>query len=95
MIIRLVKFETELSEEEVLKVADERIDPFRSLPGLVQKYYVKPSEPNQYGGVYIWKSREVLAAYRESDLASSIAAAYKVKGVPVIETMDVFFPLRD
>ena len=95
MIIQLVKFETTLSESEVLDTANERADQFRALPGLVQKYYVKLSEPNQYGGVYLWDSRESLAAYRESDLAASIPTAYKVKGSPTVEILDVLFQLRE
>ena len=94
MIIQLVKFESELSEDEVWAVANERVDQFRSLPGLVQKYYVKLDEPDHYGGVYVWDSMESLAAYRGSDLAASIAKAYKVKGAPEIEVLDVVFPLR-
>lgn len=95
MIIQIVKFESELSEEEVVAVAKERIDRFRALPGLIQKFYVKLAEPNHYGGVYVWDSMESLSAYRESDLAASIPAAYKVKGTPSVEVLDALFPLRE
>jgi heme-degrading monooxygenase HmoA len=94
MIIQIVKFETSLSEDEVIAVANERLDRFQALPGLVQKYYIKLEQPNHYGGVYIWDSIESLSAYRKSDLASSIPEAYKVKGTPDIEIVDVLFPLR-
>jgi heme-degrading monooxygenase HmoA len=94
MILQIVRFETELSETEVRAVAEERIDRFRALPGLLQKYYVKLDGPNRYGGVYVWDSKESLAAYRASDLAASIAAAYRVKGRPTIETLDGLFTLR-
>jgi len=94
MIILTVKFETDLSEDEVLAVAKERADQFRSLPGLIQKYYVKLDQPNQYGGVYIWDSVESLNSYRESDLASSIPAAYRVIGTPQVEILDTLFQLR-
>jgi len=95
MIIQIVKFETTLTEEEVVAVANERIERFRALPGLIQKYYIKLAEPNHYGGVYIWDSREAMATYRQSDLASSIAAAYKVKGAPTMEILETLFPLRN
>jgi heme-degrading monooxygenase HmoA len=94
MIIQIVKFETSLSEDEVIAIANERLDRFQALPGLVQKYYIKLEQPNHYGGVYIWDSIESLSAYRKSDLASSIPEAYKVKGTPDIEIVDVLFPLR-
>ena len=95
MIIQVIKFESALSENEVLAVAKERVDQFRALPGLLQKYYVKVGQPNHYGGVYIWDSMESLNAFRESDLAASIPAAYKVMGPPSIEILDTLFQLRE
>lgn len=94
MIVHMVKFETSLSEAEVRATAQERADQFRALPGLLQKYYVKHSEPNHYGGVYIWDSMESFKAYRESNLAATIAEAYKVIGAPKIEILDTLFQLR-
>lgn len=35
MVIQIVKFESALSEEEVLATANARADQFRALPGLV------------------------------------------------------------
>lgn len=95
MVIQIVRFESELSEEAVLAVAQDRSESFRALPGLIQKYYVKLGAPNCYGGVYVWDSMESLLAYRESDLASSIPAAYKVKGTPKVEILDSLFQLRE
>ncbi len=95
MIVQIVKFESGLSEDEALQVAEERVPRFRALPGLIQKYYVKLDQPNHYGGIYIWDSAESLAAYRASDLAASIPAAYKVVGAPTVDVHDALFSLRD
>lgn len=95
MIIQIVKLKTSLSEDEVMTIAQERAPQFRELPGLLQKYYVKLGQPNQYGGVYIWDSRESLMAYRESELAATIASAYKGTEPPQIEVHDIMFQLRD
>ena len=95
MIILTVKFETALSEDEVLQIAKERAEQFRSLPGLIQKYYVKLNSPNHYGGVYIWDTLESMQAYRESDLAASIPNAYKIVGKPTVEILDTLFQLRE
>ena len=95
MIVQIIRFESSLTEEEVVAVAEERLEQFRAQPGLLQKYYVKLQEPNCYGGVYTWDSMESLASYRESDLAKSIPAAYKVKGAPTVEIIDAFMQLRD
>lgn len=90
MIIQMIKFRSALSEEEVLAVAEARIPQFRDIPGLLQKYYVKSDQPDQYAGIYLWDSMEPAAAYRQSDLAASIPAAYKILGQPVIEVYEVF-----
>ena len=95
MIIQTIKFESALSEDEVLLTAKERADQFRAIPGLLQKYYVKLSQPNQYGGVYLLDSMDSLSSYRESDLAASIPAAYKVMGPPTIDILDTLFQLRE
>jgi len=95
VIIQIVKFESELPEEEVVATAMDRIDEFRALPGLLQKYYVKLDQPNRYGGVYIWDSMESLSAYRESDLAAGIPSAYKVKGQPTVEILNTLMQLRE
>lgn len=94
MVIQIIKFESALPKDEILSIAKERADQFRAIPGLLQKYYVEVGPPNQYGGVYVWDSMESLSAYRESDLAASIPAAYKVIGAPSIEILDTLFTLR-
>lgn len=95
MVIQIIKFETLLSEAEVLEVAKSRLEQFKSIPGLLQKYYVKLQEPNKYGGIYVWDSMESLKSYRESELASSIPEAYRITGNPSIEILDTLFQLRD
>ena len=95
MIVQIIRFESALQEDGVITTAEMRIQEFRALPGLIQKYYVKLEGPNQYGGIYVWDSMKSLSAYRESELAATIPSAYKVKGTPTIETMDVLFRLRD
>ncbi len=95
MITQIVKLKSSLSEEEVMAVAEERAPQFRAIPGLMQKYYVKLDQPNQYGGIYIWDSRESLMAFRETELAATIPLAYKVTEPPQIEILDILFQLRD
>lgn len=95
MIIQFVKFETTMTEGELMATAKKRLPEFQKLPGLLQKYYVKGEKPNQYGGVYVWDSIESLKAYRNSDLARTIPQAYKVVGEPSIEILDSVFQLRE
>ena len=95
MIIQIVKFESELSHHELLTVAESRIEQFRAMPGLIQKYYTKLDQSGYYAGVYVWDSIESMQAFRETDIAKSIPTVYKVKGQPSIEVMNCLFPLRD
>ena len=95
MIIQFIKFESALTEEEVLTTAKERADQFRLIPGLVQKYYVKREGPGEYGGVYIWDSLESLEKFKKSELAATIPKAYKVVETPSVEIIDIMFELRE
>lgn len=94
MIIQIVKLKSNLDEGTLLERAREREPQFRAIPGLLQKYYVKMNAPNTYGGIYIWDSRESLMAFRASELAASIPAAYEVIEAPDIQLLDVMFKLR-
>lgn len=93
-MVLFVKFKSELEEDEVLRVADERIDDFRAMERLCQKYYFKDPQTGEYGGIYIWESADDLAQYRESEISKSIASAYKVIGTPHIEVLEIIETLR-
>ena len=95
MIIQIIKLKSNLPEEELLKRAREREPQFKAISGLIQKYYVKLSEPGQYGGIYVWENQESMNAYRGSELASSIPQAYEITEAPNIEILDVLFKLRE
>ena len=93
--MQIVHLRSPLSEDELLEKAHERAPQFRALPGLRQKYYLNRPGEGEYAGVYVWDSMASLQAFRESDLAKSIAAAYQVTEPPVIEISQVMFPLRE
>jgi len=90
-----VRLRTSLSREELERVMHERAPEFRALDGLEQKYYLHDPATGEYGGFYVWRSIEDVAAYRESDLAASIAAAYQTTGPPEVTVFEIVMPLRD
>jgi heme-degrading monooxygenase HmoA len=94
-VVLLVRFKTSLSLEEIAKVAEERAPEFKALEGLQQKYYLQDVASGEYAGLYLWKSPEALAEYRDSELRASIAAAYQVQGEPQVEVYKVVKTLRD
>jgi len=95
MIMQIVKLKSSLPDEELLRIAHERAPQFRAIPGLVQKYYVRGEGEGAFAGVYLWDSKQSLAAFRASDLAKSIPEAYQLAEPPVIEVGEVVFPLRE
>ena len=95
MLIQIVRFETELNETAFLEVARDRGPAFREVPGLLQKYFVKFDTPGQYGGVYLWETRDAMQSYRASALAQTVGEAYRVIGETEVESAEVLIPLWD
>ena len=95
MYVQIIKLKSNLPEKELLKRAKERKPQFEATEGLLQKYYVRRNEPGEYAGIYIWESKEAMVAYKSSELAAGIPAAYEISEPPSIEIMDLMFQLRD
>lgn len=94
-LVLLVKFKSPLSLDEVTKVVDSRINEFKSLKGLQQKYYLQEPATNEYAGLYLWESKENFLAFRDSELRATIAKAYQTEGEPRIEVFSIFKSLRE
>ena len=94
MVIHFVRFNTRLAHEEVLRIMKERAPRFREVPGLVQKYYGYEPESGAFCGCYIFDSEESRQAFRQSELARTIPAAYQAEEVRV-EAYEVLFPLYE
>jgi heme-degrading monooxygenase HmoA len=89
VIVSVVRFESKLSAEEVQAMYEERADRYRSVPGLVEKLYLRFRDTHEFGAVYVWESEEDLSRFRDSELARSIPTAYQVLGAPSVEIADV------
>lgn len=93
--VLLVRFKSALSLDEVIEVVNRRIDDFRALGGLTQKYYLHDTASGEYAGLYLWDSADALDEFRDSELRASIADAYQTIGPPRVELYKVFETLRD
>jgi hypothetical protein len=71
----------------------ERRPRFQEVPGLVQKVYGRDPATGDVCGVYFFESGEALSAFRETELARSIPAAYEATQVRR-EAYDVLYSLR-
>jgi heme-degrading monooxygenase HmoA len=94
MVIRLVRFKSALSHEDVLELYAERAPRYRKLSGLLQKYYVRDRKTGEHGAVYLWDSMESMKEFEDSELSRTIAEAYKIVGEPRIEILDLVYILR-
>jgi hypothetical protein len=56
----------------------ERRPRFLEVPGLLQKVYGQDEETGAVCGIYFFESEAALGAFRESELARTIASAYEV-----------------
>lgn len=94
-VVMIVRFKSALSHEEATKIALDRLEAFRALEGLQQKYYLHDPATGEYAGLYLWRSPEDLDAFRQSELRASIGRAYQVIGEPRVEVYQMMMPLRD
>jgi heme-degrading monooxygenase HmoA len=95
MEIFLILFKSGLSEEEVLRNFRERAHKYREVRGLLQKYYLHDESSGEWGGIYIFDSKENLEAFGNSDLAKSIGTAQKVLEPPKKQVFEVNLVLNE
>lgn len=94
-LVLQVKFKSALPIDELMEIARARMDDFRALKGLKQKYYLQDPVSGEICGLYLWESAEDLDAYRQSELRATIAAAYQAESEPQVQVFRVLEPLRD
>ena len=95
MIVQLVRYGSRLTHDEVMERFEGRSDRYREVPGLLQKYYVRYSQTDEYGGVYVWESEEALQKWRDTNLAGTLAETYQVTHGPTSEVAEVMLLLHD
>jgi len=75
-VVLLVRIDSSLGPEDLARRVAERRSQFETVPGLIQKLYIKDEATGDVGGLYFFQSREHLAAFRDSELARSIPVSY-------------------
>jgi len=90
--ILYVRARSGMDPEELERRLLERKPRFREVPGLVQKIYGRDPETGSVCGIYFFDSAEALAAFRESELAQTIASAYEAEEIR-IEACEMLYPL--
>lgn len=95
MIIQTIRFKSTLEKIAVVRAAIRREQEMLLVPGLIQKYYIKPEDNGQYSGIFIWDSSDSMNGYWKSELADRFNKDYGVEGEPVIFSEDILFQLRN
>ena len=76
--VLLVKFNSTLEAEKLLKATRDDLEKFRNIPGLIQKYFIAEEQTGALSGIYIFETKNARSSYWKSDLAKSIPARYGV-----------------
>lgn len=92
-VVLFVRVKSDLEFGELERRVLERKPSFLEVPGLVQKIYGRDPSTGDVCGIYFFEDREALEAFRETDLAKTIADAYEAVDVRR-EVFDVLYPLR-
>ena len=91
MHIQIINFGLkDISEEQYSRQVESVAPVFADLPGLVSKTWLANEETNTYGGVYVWRKREAMEAYKETEIYKGMLADphfedFKVKDFAVLE----------
>jgi len=91
-VILFVRIKSDVDPKELERRAIERSPRFREVPGLIQKVYGRDPSTGDLCGIYFFENREALAAFRDTELAKTIPAAYEATDVRR-EMYELMFPL--
>ncbi|MEJ2540940.1 MAG: YdhR family protein [Gemmatimonadota bacterium] len=92
-VVLFVRVASGLDAEELERRVLERRPRFLEVEGLVQKIYGRDPETGDVCGIYFFEDEAALAAFRDSELARTIADAYEATEVRR-EAYEVLYPLR-
>jgi hypothetical protein len=73
-----VRFISNYSLEELNEICLADLENLRSVPGLVQKYYVAEEYSGAISSIYMFESKSTRAAFSVSDLAREIPLRYRM-----------------
>ena len=91
-----VKFNSTLTDLELMKVCEDDLEIFRNVPGLLQKYYIVEDLTGAISGIYIFEDKTARAAFWASELARNIPARYGVIANTLrVEQYDMALVLND
>jgi hypothetical protein len=91
--VLFVRISSDLEPGELARRLLERKPRFLEVPGLLQKLYGRDPVSGDLCGIYFFESGAALDAFRESELAKTIPAAYEATDLRRA-AYEVVYPLR-
>lgn len=85
MHVRIVTFALTVSHDDYVALAEQVAPAFAAWPGLQAKYWIADRDANEYGGVYVFDSKQAADASRETDLFQALAANPAFTDLRVVE----------
>jgi hypothetical protein len=73
-----VRFNSNYSLEELNEIYLADLDTFRSVPGLVQKYFITEEYSDAISSIYLFESKTTRSAFSASDHARELPSRYKM-----------------
>jgi hypothetical protein len=75
MHAQIVQFTlTDMTDEGYREACRQLAPAFAGLPGLLAKLWLADPAANAYGGVYLWRDRESMRGYLDSELFRTVSA---------------------
>jgi len=62
-----------IAEADYAGLCDELAASYAAVPGLVRKTWLADSENGVYGGVYVWRDRQAMEDFAQTELYTSVA----------------------
>jgi hypothetical protein len=91
-----VKFTTSLRLDELNELCQADLDYFRSVRGLIQKYYIVDAQTRTVNCIYLFDTKTARASYWASKLARSMPRRYGlIPGTLRVEHFDVMIILNE
>jgi hypothetical protein len=73
-----VKFNSRFDQKKLIEVCLEDLETFRSVPGLLQKYYIAEEATGALSGFYIFETKEARASFWESEIVKNLPTRYGI-----------------
>lgn len=95
MHVQIINFSLEgISEEDYRNQVEPIAPAFANLPGLISKTWLANEQTNTYGGVYVWRDREAMEDYKQTDIYKGMMANPYFGGVSVRDFAVLESPTR-